>query len=43
MNLGFETGTLEGWTAEGGAFAKQPIEGDTVLPRRSGMRSAHVG
>ncbi len=43
LNLGFETGTLEGWTAEGAAFAKQPIDGDTVTPRKPGERSQHAG
>jgi len=43
LNLGFETGTLEDWTAEGTAFKGQPIEGDTVIGRRSDMRSSHAG
>ncbi|MDB5296307.1 MAG: putative rane-bound dehydrogenase, partial [Phycisphaerales bacterium] len=43
LNLDFETGTLAGWTAEGDAFAGQPVEGDTVAPRRPGQRSAHQG
>lgn len=43
LNLGFESGTLEGWTAEGDAFAGQPVEGDTVAKRRADMRSAHAG
>ena len=30
LNLGFETGTLEGWKAEGNAWEGQPIKGDTV-------------
>ena len=28
LNLNFETGTLEGWRAEGGAFKDQPIKGE---------------
>ena len=43
LNLDFETGTLQDWTAEGQAFQDQPIKGDTVAPRRSGMRSGHRG
>lgn len=43
LNLGFETGTLADWTAEGSAFEGQPIEGDTVNGRRRDMHGAHVG
>ena len=43
LNLGFETGDLSGWTATGDAFQHQPIEGDTVAPRRGDMRSMHDG
>ena len=43
LNLGFETGDLSGWTATGTAFEHQPIEGDTVAPRRGDMRSMHEG
>src|SRR5262249_46889121 len=43
LNLDFETGTLKDWTAEGDAFQGQPIEGDTVHPRRSDMKSQHQG
>lgn len=43
LNLDFETGTLKDWTAEGDAFKDQPIQGDTVFPRRSDMRSLHQG
>jgi putative membrane-bound dehydrogenase-like protein len=42
LNLGFETGTLAGWKAEGDAWEKQPIEGDTVAIRKRG-NSQHVG
>jgi putative membrane-bound dehydrogenase-like protein len=43
LNLDFETGTLQDWTAEGEAFKDQPIKGDTVHPRRGDMRSRHQG
>ena len=43
LNLDFETGTLADWTAEGNAFAGQPVKGDTVAARRSDMRSGHHG
>jgi putative membrane-bound dehydrogenase-like protein len=43
LNLDFETGTLQDWTAEGEAFKGQPIKGDTVFPRRADMRSRHQG
>ncbi len=43
LNLDFETGTLQDWTAEGEAFRDQPIQGDTISRRRSDMRSGHVG
>src|SRR6516164_7473268 len=43
LNLDFETGTLKDWRAEGEAFAGQPIQGDTVHPRRADMRSRHQG
>jgi putative membrane-bound dehydrogenase-like protein len=43
LNLDFETGTLQDWTAEGDAFKGQPIKGDTVNRRRGDMRSRHQG
>src|SRR5688572_12101945 len=43
LNLDFETGSLADWTAEGEAFQKQPMRGDTVEKRRPGMRSRHTG
>lgn len=43
LNLGFESGTIDGWTIEGDAFANQPIEGDTVVKRREDMKSGHAG
>src|SRR5688572_3249317 len=43
LNLGFEAGTIDGWTVEGDAFANQPIEGDTVTKRRGDMKSGHAG
>ncbi|MBL9144965.1 MAG: DUF1080 domain-containing protein [Verrucomicrobiaceae bacterium] len=42
LNLGFEKGTLDGWTAEGNAWERQPVEGDTVAVRKRG-NSQHVG
>ncbi len=43
LNTDFELGSLTDWAAEGDAFEGQPIQGDTVRPRRSDMRSAHAG
>src|SRR5262245_32809724 len=43
LNLDFETGTLKDWTAEGDAFANQPVRGDTVTARRKDMKSGHAG
>ena len=43
LNLGFETGTLADWTADGDAFQGQPIEGDAVHRRRGDMSSRHAG
>ena len=43
LNLGFESGTLDGWKVEGDAFSKQPIKGDAVAVRRKDMRSGHAG
>jgi putative membrane-bound dehydrogenase-like protein len=43
LNFDFEAGTLKDWTAEGDAFTKQPIKGDTVAARRGDMRSDHAG
>lgn len=34
LNLDFETGTLEDWTATGDAFEDQPIEGDVFAERK---------
>ncbi|MES2705253.1 MAG: PVC-type heme-binding CxxCH protein [Verrucomicrobiota bacterium] len=43
LNLGFEKGNLEDWTAEGDGWAGQPVEGDTVQRRKPGQYSRHVG
>ncbi|MCR9291595.1 MAG: FG-GAP-like repeat-containing protein [bacterium] len=43
LNLDFETGSLTDWTAEGDAFAKQPVQGDLVSKRRRDMSSQHLG
>ncbi|MGD9648286.1 MAG: PVC-type heme-binding CxxCH protein, partial [Pirellulales bacterium] len=42
-DLGFESGSLSGWQAEGNAFDGQPVQGDLVQARRADMRSAHTG
>ena len=43
LNLDFEQGDLTDWAAEGRAFERQPIEGDTVHPRRADSVSGHRG
>src|SRR5438445_10173178 len=43
LNLDFEDGTLKDWKAEGKAFDRQPIKGDTVHQRRPDMKSGHTG
>jgi putative membrane-bound dehydrogenase-like protein len=43
VNLDFEAGDARDWTATGAAFDRQPIWGDTVLPRRPGSISGHRG
>ncbi|MEQ1862063.1 MAG: PVC-type heme-binding CxxCH protein [Chthoniobacteraceae bacterium] len=44
-NLGFESGTLAGWTAEGAAFKGQPVKGpiDPKRPFGEGKISNHAG
>ncbi len=42
LNMGFETGTLQDWKAEGNAWEGQPIKGDTIAGRGRGA-SNHVG
>jgi putative membrane-bound dehydrogenase-like protein len=42
LNLGFETGTLQDWTADGNAWESQPIKGDAIAGRHRGQ-SNHVG
>ncbi len=42
LNLDFETGTLEGWKADGNAWEGQPIKGDTIAARNRG-NSHHTG
>lgn len=42
-DLGFESGTLRGWTATGTAFTGQPIRGDTVAERKPKSKSGHRG
>jgi putative membrane-bound dehydrogenase-like protein len=43
INLDFEAGDARDWTAEGAAFEKQPVWGDTVHPRRGDSVSGHRG
>jgi putative membrane-bound dehydrogenase-like protein len=43
LNLDFEKGDLTDWTAEGSAFERQPVEGDTVKARRKDSVSGHRG
>ncbi len=43
LNLNFETGTLQDWTAEGAGWAGQPVKGDTVQARGRGQNSRHTG
>jgi putative membrane-bound dehydrogenase-like protein len=43
FNLDFESGSIDGWTATGTAFEKQPVKGDAVAARRNDMKSQHVG
>lgn len=43
VNLGFETGNLDDWTATGNAFEGQPVKGDMVNARRKDMNSNHEG
>ncbi|HEY2412052.1 MAG TPA: PVC-type heme-binding CxxCH protein [Pirellulaceae bacterium] len=44
LNLNFETGTLEGWKAEGKAFEGQPVKGDIATLRPSDKKkSDHTG
>ena len=43
VNLGFEDGTFNDWTATGDAFGSKPIEGDAVFARTAETRSQHDG
>lgn len=43
LNLGFEAGTLTGWTATGDAFNKQPVNRDGIAQRWQGQVSNKVG
>jgi putative membrane-bound dehydrogenase-like protein len=43
LNFDFERGNLDGWKADGEAFAGQPVKGDAVAARRSDMQSQHAG
>ncbi|HET6424678.1 MAG TPA: PVC-type heme-binding CxxCH protein, partial [Planctomycetaceae bacterium] len=43
LNLGFETGTLAGWTATGNAFKSQPVKTDGISQRWQGQVSNKDG
>jgi putative membrane-bound dehydrogenase-like protein len=43
MNLGFESGTLQHWTAQGDAFRGQPVSQDGISQRWPGQHSGKVG
>jgi len=43
LNLGFELGTLEGWTALGNAFDQQPVKHDGISKRWPGQNSNKQG
>lgn len=43
LNLGFEDGTYQGWTATGDAFGSKPVEGDVVFARTEDIHSQHDG
>ena len=43
LNLGFETGTLAGWTATGDAFRDQPVNQDGIATRWRGQSSNKSG
>ncbi len=43
LNLDFESGDLSDWTAQGDAFQRQPVSGDTVSRRRGDMKSRQQG
>ncbi len=44
LNLNFESGTLDGWTATGEAWKGQPVKGDIgVLRPTDGKKSEHTG
>src|SRR5258707_6271046 len=43
LKLDFEDGTVKDGIAVGKALEKQPVKGDTVVARRSDMRSDHHG
>ncbi|MFN4905585.1 MAG: PVC-type heme-binding CxxCH protein [Planctomycetota bacterium] len=43
LNLGFESGTLDGWKAVGNAFDKQPVKQDGISKRWPGQNSNKQG
>ncbi|HHM12030.1 MAG TPA: DUF1080 domain-containing protein, partial [Planctomycetaceae bacterium] len=43
LNLGFESGTLQDWTATGDAFVGQPVDRDGISKRWPGQTSGKAG
>ena len=43
LNLGFEEGSLEGWSTKGEVWKGNPVKGDTVFARGRGQVSGHDG
>ncbi|MCC9603588.1 DUF1080 domain-containing protein [Stieleria sp. JC731] len=42
-SFGFETGSLQDWTADGNAFKGQPVSRDSIASRWAGQQSNKVG
>jgi putative membrane-bound dehydrogenase-like protein len=43
LPLNFESGSLTHWSATGNAFARQPVQDDSVAARGRGQHSRHAG